>query len=89
MAVYRLARGERLLSLRAAEGLDGYEVHTLDAQGLKRSVLADLPPRSHVDLLPQEHGEIRVSMLVERLLRRLRTQKKQEPRPTHADRPRL
>lgn len=75
MAAKRLAKGERLLDVRAAEGIEGYEVHTqLDGEA-RRSLLADIPPANYVEALPAQNGEVRVSGLVEKLFRRLRAQR--------------
>jgi hypothetical protein len=76
VAAQRLQPGEKLVELRAAEGIDGYEVHIQRADGSAAFArLSDVPPGEHTELLPHEHGEVRVNTLVEKLFRRLRARK--------------
>jgi hypothetical protein len=76
VAAQRLKPGEKLIELRAADGIDGYEVHTQGSDGAARySRLSDVPPSQHMEVLPHEHGEVRLSLVVEKLFRRLRAQR--------------
>jgi hypothetical protein len=77
MAARRLAPGERVLDIRAAEDVEGYEVRSVMRDGSdERRVLTDTPPRDFIEGWNGEHGEVRVAPLIDTLLRRVRSQKK-------------
>lgn len=80
MAARRFHRGERLLDLRSAEQVEGYEVHTRGEDSVERRVLSDSPPSHYTERLAGEHGEVRVAPMVDALLARLRNRRgKREP----------
>jgi hypothetical protein len=76
MAAKRLAAGERLLDIQAAEQVEGYEVHSRrEGEAPERTVLTDTPPERFVDRHPTEHGEVRVAFALDAMLRRLRAKR--------------
>jgi hypothetical protein len=76
MAAKRLAPGERLLDIRAAEETEAYEVHSGKAgEAPGRSVVQDAPPSRYTSRLADASGEVRVAPLVDALLARLRARR--------------
>lgn len=73
MAARRFRPGEKLLDLRSAEQVEGYEVHShRQGQAPERRVLSDAPPGPYTERMPGEHGEVRIAPMVDALMRRLR-----------------